>query len=248
MNLKHIKEEIKGLKKKCIEEVDYHFNKYVLDDLVDYGEVYSLIDDIDLYGYWCGNALQINFIINSLLSDTSNESKEKEEILIQLIGIKRVIDTKLLELRIEDKDQILSDLGIRIKSMVNPFLQLNVDEKIKEKTINNFHELLVQHGLISNSIDEFKQHFYPSSSIIKPIDWKETQIQLVGLLKEMIEKKFLIGSSKQLSSIIKKHFTHKGTAIKEGNISVYSSNIININSDKKFDKIVPVIIELKKLI
>ena len=138
-----IKKYLKSLKDSCIDNVDKHFNEYILmdyNDAVVYrppnNQIDYLIDDVAWYDFWIEKEEEILVLQESIKEIAKREVRD--QLFLDLIQIKRVVDKKLL--KIKDKDTIYADLGLISKSP--DIIDLNFSVENLELAINTFYEFL----------------------------------------------------------------------------------------------------------
>jgi len=158
MTTDDIKERLKELRDSCIDNPDKYFNEEIL---IDYNhalqydplDIDYLLGKNEWYLYWYIRAKEILGLQESIAE--LGKKKTRDSLFLELIAIKKVIDTKLLE--IKDEKIICQDLGIT--PIDQHIIDLNFTDNVLPTVIDKFHSLLTTEGLISCKLPAFREHF-----------------------------------------------------------------------------------------
>lgn len=244
MQTPDIKKELDLLTEMAISNVDFHFHNYVLEDILECGQVEYIIDNQSWLLYWVDISERLNNLMNKLIIDYLNGVKDHYSDLQECTRIKTIIDKKLIENPEFDTNEVFDFLGFELNKNQNSKL-INVagSNESKSSIINNLYHLLSDKGYIEIEINEFNLHFKDSSDSLHKIKWLGTEVQLVGLFNKLIEKK-VIPRFYQFNylKLITYHFVNKnGKAFNEKQLSVSRSKLLNI---ELFEEIVCIVNEL----
>ena len=245
-----IKKFLKSLKDSCIDNVDKHFNEYILMDYNDAfiykppnNQIDYLIDDVAWYDFWMEKEEEILGLQESIKEIAKREVRD--QLFLDLIQIKRVVDKKLL--KIKDKDTIYADLDLISKSP--DIIDLNFSLENLELAINTFYEFLSKEKLISCTLKNFMQHFQKSNSDenIKLITWHGSIFQLVGIFSYARINNVIRGTRiKSVEKLISNHFvTNENESFNRNTIRTYSSQLQK--QEKEYPETIQIIEKLKQI-
>lgn len=207
-HINYLENIIHELKEKALENSEYHFNEYIIEDYSD-SDFNYLIEDYDRYLYWIDLAATWNHCIWPYFDQKSLKEKEIK-LLNDAIEIKKKIDKKLLELTNGNKRQIYIDLELiedeSIPDIKNYHIRINENQGDKNEIIDAFHSYLKLKGYISDRLDsKFRNNFIDSEDY-RPITWEKPMNQLVALLKYLISNGVIYGDFEDIYSLVKTHF------------------------------------------
>lgn len=213
--MNNYKEEIERLENDCIKDWETAFNKYLLMDLSEAGEI-ELITELDTYLFWLMNARSINSILYNLINVSSND-----ELMLKIITIKRVIDANLIRYGNSEKE-ILEDLGINEINNKSGIIEIKFQGDDKSTFLKGLYEQLIKDEYIDSDFDVFNSNFYVSSNS-KPINWIGSIKLLAGLMK-FLSRKNIISKKRTEAKIICSNFLIKGNVPKYKSIGVTLSD------------------------
>lgn len=179
MQTPDIKKELDLLTEMAISNVDFHFHNYVLDDILECGKVEYLIDNQSWLLYWVDVSERLNYLMNRLMLDYLNGTKEYYCDLQECTKIKSVVDAKLIENPTFENNEVFEFLGFELNRDQNS-KHFNVigSNANKLTIIEKLHNLLTANGYIDIGISDFLIHFKKSNESFTQIKWLGTEIQL----------------------------------------------------------------------
>jgi hypothetical protein len=222
--------ELDLYKEMVITKVDYHFNEYVLTDILDCGQIEYLIDEQSWFLYWLDVAEQLNSTLDLMISEYQDGKKGLRPMLNEYVSLKTIVDKKILDNSEFNKAEVFEYLGFELeKDQLNRNFSVVGSEDKKQKIIKRMHEKLSEYGKIDETLSDFRSHFIRSSSPNKKIKWLGTEIELVAFFNRLISKG-IVSKAHQYNYLktITIHFINKNdNAFKERQLGVSKSKIIN---------------------
>lgn len=241
MKFKEIENSTKTLKDKLVTNFEYHFNKFLLQDFYEDGWE-SDIDKFDEYLYFDNFSEKVNHLLFNIEelypyntipdfdSYFNNLPDDVKEIQIELISLKRLIDSKSLKIINERTNELIN--GERSTSIL---INLNIN---RDKFIQTLYNLLFENKLIAVNSETFNTHFDKQWTRAK---WLGTEIQITTLVSNLIENKYLDAETQNFKyKIISSHFLNKkGKPFNEKQLgAVYSEKKAIIPTDDIIFKII----------
>ncbi|GJM29228.1 MAG: hypothetical protein DHS20C17_18630 [Cyclobacteriaceae bacterium] len=232
MDVNEIQSRLKELRERCIDNFVNNFNEFVLRDYHEAGfeGIFYIIDDESYYEYWLHQAFNLKYVM-SWISEIEEEEL-MDELFLEFITIKKVVDSKLLEL--ETLENIYIDLGeTKPEETPIPRIELNSAVIHVGKALKRLHSGLSDVGLIQESLNEFKKHFLQEMPDFKPIVWFGKVVQIVALFSRLRDKKLLMPSkANSVEEIILNHFVKNNhQPFSKGSIKVNKTNLSTRDSD-----------------
>lgn len=190
---------VQELKDKVINNVDLHFNNYIIEELKDVDDDdYFLIDSVNWSIYWTDRLSELKPVMDQLLQNISlfADKEPYDKLLYECVELKRIIDSNILkyEIAIKKEDaidayEIMRYAGIykRAPKFPEPIIFSETDGKIKAlcEGLKNIW------GYIDLSYEEFKAHTSKSNNGFEKIKWKTNDSDLALLIIVLVRYNFL---------------------------------------------------------
>lgn len=228
MKVEEIQQLVDYYEDMIVTNFEMHFSRLVLMDF--YEDGYDTRTEDEFYYEEYFERYEIG--IRNLLLDLEEEMNDEfMDFKLRLIKLKRIIDTKLYKIDIEEKN---NPLGIQRKRQF--ILNSNID---KDKFINILYEQLNNYKLINVDFKDFIIHF--SNNYENKIQWLGTELQITNLITLLIENEYLTKKTNRFKyKLIESHFTNKkGEPFKRNQLS----SVFTENKEKTFEDITNVILD-----
>jgi len=234
MEIKEFEKQIALIKEKAIDNVDKHFNEFIINDINIEGVIEYLIGEDDWYNYYVNLCRDINDLIYDIVNSEINDEK-KHEILFQCVAIKRIIDKNILSNPTYNEDTVKFDIfdfdikkfreEIKNKDKENQYIEVLGNKEEITNTIKKLYGELYNIGFLNCSFDEFANHFKPNSFDINLTKWHSTESRIVALFDLLIKEKIISPKYKDNKyQTISQHFINKhGKLFKPKQLSIVTS-------------------------
>ncbi|WP_281980726.1 hypothetical protein [Tenacibaculum mesophilum] len=222
--------EYELLKEKIIEKYDYWFSKFVLEDIIDVGEVDYLIGNDDELVYNQDLAIELKDIITSYINEDTKTYNI--ELAIKFIELKKITDKRIInspEYNYKEVYKCIFDEKIEgtNKSIKQPsYIKLNPNLSNSNNILKETYTFLKKNNYIENTEDEFISHFKESFQFESKINWTgSNQISLVGFINLLFDKDIIPHHKKRKlrTKILLNHFTFNNKPLNKGSIKTLSS-------------------------
>lgn len=180
MNLKEVKELVEFYEDRIVNQFEEHFSNLVLEDFYSGGCDVGRIEDEFFYEEYFS---RYEGGIIDLLNEIDFDDEEYYDFQLRLIKLKRIIDTKLSKVKLDNDDSSNVNRVSRTSTfIINPKLD-------KVGFIKNLYDSLIKYHFISNNEDEFNLLFESNINPTKRIHWKGTELQITTLISKLIDLK-----------------------------------------------------------
>jgi len=234
------KKEYKKLKMKIVDKFDYWLDNYIMIDISEAGEVDYLITEIDEYYFCLSLESELKFIIDDLISN------DNKELLIQFIGLKRVLNYRIVKNKNYDKKDFFELYEIKSEMDKERFnyIKLNTNVIKSKLLINELFKKLVSQQFIECNATDFKNLFCESKNRVQII-WLKRQVDLLGLIFLLDRKNILSKNNWTKSQIAIFFFKNKKGDYRKRSLEVSSTKAMKEDdSYPEISKIVNSLIEL----
>ena len=228
------KEEYKTLKEKIVDKYQYWLLRYVLEDIIDVGEIDYLIGNDDELLYNQELSIEINTVINSYINESSKIYDR--EFAIKLLELKKVTDNRIVNNPDYNYNEVYEyvfedvlDTSSKPQKEI-PIIPLNKNINSIESIINKIYAFLKSKNYVECSEKEFTSHFFNTSQIKDKINWTGPNlITLVGFITHLFDKNIIPKHKKrkERNKILTSHFQINDKPLNKGSIKTIGSNTYN---------------------
>jgi hypothetical protein len=246
MDTKHIESEIKRFRDIIVENRDDHFQEYIVMDMLDAGEPY-LIDDLNWYYHWLDVLRDLSQLMDNLIQEHYDGHKEYISYIKECVQLKQILDKDLLENPNYNPDEVVAEmrgeLFIEDQEERQDFIRIRVETDKSQKIIKSLYNQLNNKGFINPSLNEFTEHFNPSSKSRENIQWYGTEVQITALFLNLVYHGIIDRSYEyRIPSTISIHFINKkGKAFSDHQLRVSLSRVRSGDVDHLISEIVEMV-------
>lgn len=219
--MKSLKKEFEKFKDKVVDNYEYWFASFILEDISEIGGFETLIDE------------QYEFLFNVDLSDklqhiivNNIKDFDTKELIIDFIKLKRITDKRILESNAYDADfvnEYISNIKIQNKLDIHNSktpIELNSRLINKDQVLQLIFNFLNEKEYIESSLKDFKDHF--DKAEWKEITWIGKQIELAAFISCLFNYD-LISQNKERGNkvpLVMQHFYNKsGQSFKKNSLA-----------------------------
>ncbi len=239
------KKEYELLKEKIIDKYDYHLSSYILEDIIDVGEVDYLIGNDDELLYNQNLSIDLKDIISSFINEESKTYTK--ELAIKLIELKKITDKRIVnnpdyeyreayEFIFNEK---FEDSSKPVKEIIHiPHIELNINLTDKERVLDDVFSFLKSKNYIETSKKHFLSHFDRSQKIEEKINWTGPNlISLVGFITDLFDKNIIQRHKKRKhkNKIIMEHFILNNKNLNFNSVKTTGSKTYNTKEYKEIN-------------
>lgn len=228
------KEKYKTLKEKVVDKYEYWLLRFILEDIIDVGEVDYLIGNDDELLFNQELSKEINEVINLYIKESPKIYDR--EFAIKLLELKKVTDNRLINNTDFNYNEVyeyifedILDTSSKPKRGITKIpLNSNIDSI--ESVIVKIYVFLKSNNYIECSEEEFISHFINKNQIEDKINWTGPNlITLVGFVTHLFDKDIIPKHKKRKEriKILISHFQFNGKTLNKGSIKTISSNTYN---------------------
>ena len=234
-----IEGKYKALKDKIIDNFDYWLDNYIAIDVYEAGQVDYLITKIDEYYFCLELEQELKFCIDDLIG------LDKNQLLIKFIGLKRIVNEKIIKNKYYNEEDINEIYGIVNENItIHNYIKLNSTIEQIENITELLHKELLKTGFIECKLKEFNLLFNDSKNHNK-ILWLGRQIDLLGLIFQLEKKSILSKDNLTKSKIAFRYFKSKKGDFNKRSLEVKSSDVVD--EEYKYQPIIEIVNKIVEL-
>jgi hypothetical protein len=249
MDIENINERITDIKERAIDNVDLHFNQYILDELINLRDSeYFLIDSVNWAIYWTDILADLKPLMDEIIIEFE-KSKTGElihEALTDCIELKKLIDSKIMAYELEilkeeqvDIYEIYKYAGVKVDK---PRLPSHIRFTKSQVVLKELHKGLKRtFGYIDDSNPDFCLHFNDTKRKFKKIRWNADDQDLAMLILLLVKHELIAKIyTRRINQVylIKNHFLNQdGELFKESSLRTLLRRMEKLIDSNLYDDI-----------
>ncbi len=200
MELEKVKQLVEYLEDRIVNNFETHFSYLVMEDFYEGGYNERTEDEFFYEEYF---EQYENGVINLLLEIEDEMAIEFMNLKIRLIKLKRIIDTKLVNISNEEEP---TEIKKSLRHSIASYFLIK-DRYDKKEFVSLLHSILTSKSYIESSLNDFEKLF-EETGIKEKILWKGTELEITYLISSLL-RFFDNSTGKRYFKLIENSFKNK---------------------------------------